>query len=211
MTFLELCKRVRQDAGVSGDGPTSVSSQTGILGKIVTFVKNANNEIQLENIDWRFLWAQGDGSTIANIGDYFAADFGISRMRSIGTFTCNGSVLEPRDWDWYMREVKAKGEADRQGEPLYYIPRPDGKIVLFPVPAEAYPVSVDYYRKPVQLDNGTDISVIPEEYHEAIVCRALMFYAHYEEDTYLFQTKLLEYNQWLNRLNQTQQPQITFG
>lgn len=211
MTFLELCKRVRQDAGVSGEGPTSVTGQNGMLARIVRFVINANNEIQLENADWYFLWAQGQGSTITKVNNYFDGDFGIDRMRSIRTFTCNEETIEARDWDWYMREVKGKGKDKELGVPKYYTVRPDNKILFFPVPDGDYPVSVDYYRKPVPLVNGTDVSVIPEEYHEAIVCRALMFYAHYEEDTYLFQTKLLEYNQWLNRLSQTQQPQITFG
>ena len=68
MNFLELCQRVRQDAGVSGEGPTAVTGQSGILSRIVSWVKQANNEIQLKNKDWRFLWAQGEGNAIKMVG-----------------------------------------------------------------------------------------------------------------------------------------------
>lgn len=211
MNYLELCQRVRQDSGVSGEGPTAIEGQNGILARIVMWVRNANNEIQLKNTDWRFLWAQGEGATVVNRRDYFPADFGISKCRSIKSFFCDEDELTQRDWDWYLREVKAKGDIDNTGVPKYFIVRPDEKIVLFPTPTAVHSVNIDYYKRPVALVNGTDKSVIPEEYHEAIVCRALMFYAHHEEDTYLFQTKLVEFNQWINLLSQSQQPKITFG
>lgn len=211
MTFLELCKRVRQDAGVSGEGPTSVSDQNGMLGKIVTWVKNANNELQLLNTDWRFLWRLGQGNSIANVSEYFPADFGISDMRSIASFYYDGAAIGLQDWNWYLDNVLATARTEEQGLPRIVATRPDGKLILWPTPNEAAPVVVNYYRKPVPLVNGTDISVIPEEYHEAIVCSALMKYAHSEEDPYLFQTKAAEYKQWINQLNQTEQPQITFS
>ena len=210
MDFLGLCQRVRQDAGVSGEGPTAVTGQTGILSRIVSWVKQANNEIQLKNKAWRFLWAQGSGNTIKMGGEYFPADFGLVKPRSIATFRYNTKTLIERDWDWYQREVKAAGKDNEHGIPTYFIVRPDEKILLFPIPADVGTVTIDYYRKPVQLVNGVDKPLLPEEYHEAIVCRALMLYAHYEEDTYLFQVKLAEFNQWINLISQTEQPQITF-
>lgn len=210
MNFLELCQRVRQDAGVSGDGPTSVTGQTGILSRIVTWVRNANNEIQLKDQHWRFLWAQGSGSTIAKLGEYFPADFGVSKFRTLSVVRYSNKELIARDWDWYQREVAAAGKANEHGIPKYYIVRPDEKILLYPIPSEAETITIDYYCKPIQLINGVDKPAIPEEYHEAIVCRALMFYGHHEEDTYLFQTKLAEFNQWISLMGQTEKPQITF-
>lgn len=210
MNYLELCQRVRQDSGVSGEGPAAINGQSGILARIVVWVKNAHNQIQLKNTDWRFLWAFGEGRTIVGHREYRPADFGVAQFRTIKSFFCDKDELIQRDWDWYLREVKAKGDTDDTGVPQYFIVKPDEKILLYPTPTAEHTVNVDYYKRPVQLVNGTDNPVIPEEFHEAIVCRALMYYAHHEEDTYLFQTKLVEYNEWVNLLSQSQQPQITF-
>jgi len=35
MNFLQLAQRVRQEAGISGDGPVSVVNQTGEMKRVV--------------------------------------------------------------------------------------------------------------------------------------------------------------------------------
>ena len=40
-TFLELCKRLRAEAGLSGSGPSTVINQTGHYGNVVRWVQQA--------------------------------------------------------------------------------------------------------------------------------------------------------------------------
>lgn len=211
MNFLALCKRVRQDAGVSGDGPSSVTGQTDILARIVTWTKNADEQLQLKNEDWRFLWAYGSGPTVAGRAEYHPADLGLSSPRTLSNVVINGEPLESQSWEWYLHNVLSEGRESEQGTPKIFVMRPDNKIMLWPTPNAVFTVHTDYYKRPVALVNGTDEPLIPSEFHEAIVCRALMFYAHYEEDTYLFQTKLVELNEWLSLMGQSQKPSLRFG
>lgn len=211
MTFLELCKRVRQDTGISGDGPASVTGQTGILDKIAVWVKTANNEIQLEKTDWRFLWRLGTGLTTAQKGEYFPADFGIVNLRAISSAHYGNAELTQKDWQWYMNNVLSANRQDEVGLSNYIIVRPDNKVLLWPTPSEQRTLTVNYYRTPVQINQNNDVPVLPEEYHEAIVCLALVKYGNSEEDNYLEQTKRMEYKQWINRISQTQSPQIGFA
>ena len=69
MNFLELCKRVHQELG-AGDGslpgtvPTTVTSQTGDLLRIVGWVQRAWEEIQATHEDWLFLQREGTLPTV---------------------------------------------------------------------------------------------------------------------------------------------------
>lgn len=210
MNFLELCKRVRQDSGVSGEGPTSVTNQTGILGRFVTWVQQANNEIQLAEKDWTYSWAYSTGNTIANRSEYISGDFGLVTPRSIASVMIDGRPIKVEGWEWYVQNVIAKGDQLRSGKVEVLITKPDGSFLLFPTPTAVMPIHIEYYKRPVQLVNGTDIPIIPAEFHEAIVCRALMFYADYEEDTYMYNKKALDYRAWMTRMRRDLQPKIQF-
>lgn len=211
MNYLQLCQRVRQDAGVSGDGPSAVTGQVGILARIVEWVKRANYDIQLERQDWSFLWASASGSTIANVASYLPADLGISSVRRIKAMLVDGDSVTLRDYSWYVTDVLQKGATSATGKPTDLIAKPDGNYLLFPIPDKIYPVHSEYYKRPVAITVNTDTPAIPEEYHEAIIAKALMYYADYEEDGYMYQKKQLEYATWLKRLSSTQKPKMEFS
>ena len=69
MNYLELCKRVHQELG-AGDGslpgtvPTTVTSQTGDLLRIVGWVQRAWEDIQSTHEDWLFLQREGTVATV---------------------------------------------------------------------------------------------------------------------------------------------------
>lgn len=45
-TYLELCQAFREDIGIAGTGPATVVGQTGILGRIVRWIADADITIQ---------------------------------------------------------------------------------------------------------------------------------------------------------------------
>jgi hypothetical protein len=62
MTYLEICKLVRQECGVQGEGtPAAVTSQRGMLKRIVEWVRDADTIIQDKHTDWDFLWKEFSG------------------------------------------------------------------------------------------------------------------------------------------------------
>ena len=77
-TYLEICKRVRQEAGIAGTGPASVLNQTGEYKRVVDWVASAWEDLQNKRSDW--LWMQGDFTfvTIASQDSYTPVEAGIA-------------------------------------------------------------------------------------------------------------------------------------
>ena len=70
MNFLELCQTVRGDASLQGEGPTSVTGQTGIYAKIVRWTNEAYIEIQSLGLDFDWMRAMCELPITAGVGSY---------------------------------------------------------------------------------------------------------------------------------------------
>ena len=81
MDYLTLCKRVVQEAGITGGGPTTVSNQSGQLAKVVGWVQQAWTDIQLMRPNWNFMNEEFVFNTDAATRDYLAADKAINDMK----------------------------------------------------------------------------------------------------------------------------------
>ena len=57
MDYLALCRRLRQECRVAGNGPASLTNQTMEYQRLITWTNEAWMEIQRANPTWRFLRA----------------------------------------------------------------------------------------------------------------------------------------------------------
>jgi hypothetical protein len=210
MTFLEICQRVRQDAGISGEGPASVTGQIGILSKVVVWVTKAILDIQVLRRQWSFLWVSASGSTQVGKKSYTPSDLNISGVKDLDVVLIGTQEVAVKKWDWWLENIRKTGKADVAGSPLYITISPDNKIHLYPVPIAIEEMSFDYYQKAVSVTVNTDTPIIPADYHEAIVEKALMYYAQYEDDDYRYQQSTVAFNGWINILSRDYLPEITF-
>lgn len=53
--FLQLCQKLRQEAGIAGNGPLTTVGQSGELGRLVDWIQQGYNDIQEKHEDWDFL------------------------------------------------------------------------------------------------------------------------------------------------------------
>lgn len=208
MTFLEICKRVRQECGVSGDGPASVSGQVGIYKKIVDWVTAAHEEIQLKHNNWRFDW----GTVTATLSD------GVETYQPNDVWSLNA-----RNWDFDSMYVyrTAEGPTSRTwlsrldynqyrqvrvpsvtGRPTYVSWAPNKALSFYPLPSSGLTLVADYWMEPMVMSANTDVPRIPSEHHMAIVWRAVMFWAASEENPALFQSARDNYQSVMNKLEQ---------
>ena len=87
----------------------------------------------------------------------------------------------PLPWVEYDK-IKGQILDTNEGFPSRVIIMPDDDLMFEPVPDGAYTILADYYLKPTRMAANDDISLIPEEYHDnAVLGRALMFYANFED------------------------------
>ena len=208
MTFLELCKRVRLEAGISGDIAT-VLNQQGIMAKLVEWVRQADLDIQ-RIPNWQFMWRMASPTLQIGVRNYLPADLDIQQVRDSLSMQLGKQYLTFVGWDTWMRQYNLQ-LSDVLAQPTLYTQRPDGVFLFDRLPDQAYPLSVTYYTKPEKMTENGSVSVVPEEYHEAIVRRALYLYACQEEDQYLMQTSQAEYDRLTTEMAGEYLPEISIN
>ena len=214
MNFLEIAKRVRQECGISGDGPSSVGGQTGMYAKIVAWARDAFNEIQGSNEEWDFDWAMTTQPLVAGKERYDPInDWGLDHKAFVkrGTYvyrTADGPHAKhwPEFIGWQgLRELRLP---DVRGIPVYASVAPDGSLYLYPIPDAGITAVVEYFRGPQVLTDNLDVPRLPERYHMAIVWRAVMFWCAHDENPALFQSAAENYRNIMRRLSVLELPDM---
>lgn len=182
-TFLQLVEELHTEAGASGIAPTAVTSQRGEAKRLVGWIRRSDLLIQTKWLNWKFLRAsvQYSQATTALLSAYAApAGWGFWDEDTFQvlypgqTIPQNLLVVEYED-------VKAEIiDNARSGPPERVVLMPSGSLRIDPLPDAIYTITADYFIKPVALAANADISAIPEQYHSAIIGRALMFYGNFE-------------------------------
>lgn len=208
MNFLELCRRVREDSGVSGDGPVAVTGQRGILQRIVNWVKLANDEIQLEHDDWLFMNYVTTQTLTAGQAEFQLTTMGVPSLRTLAKAYVGGYEVQVIDYNDWLDNLPRYTSAEAGASPMAVTLTPEQRLLVYPTLANDVTITLRGYKLPTALVNNTDVPVLPPQFHEAIVARALMYYADYEEDMYRYQRATLDYETWLKRITETQLPRI---
>ena len=208
MTFLELCKRVRADAGISGDIAT-VLNQQGMMAKLVNWVRQADLDIQRMQTSWTFMWRTATPLLQVGVRLYQPADLDIQQVRDSLSFQIGKQYLKMVSWEHWMQSYNLQ-LVDTPAQPTVFTQRPDGAFLFDRIPDQAYPLTIAYYIKPISMVSNSSVSVVPEEYHEAIVQRALYLYAKQEEDQYLMQTAQTEFDMLTSQLAADYLPDCDF-
>jgi hypothetical protein len=210
MNFLEIAKRVRQECGISGDGPAAVQSQVGISAKLVAWVQTAYEEIQSLQ-PWRYNWAEHTQALTAGVAVYAPVnDWGLD-FRELATDPIYVYRTQdgPRSKHWLCHvswaEMRDMAQVGIQGVPVYCAMRPDTTIQFHPEPQDGLTAVIEYIKNPDTLVDNLDIPVMPARYHMAIVWRAVMYWCAHDENTALYgaanqQYQIILRKMWLSEL-----------
>lgn len=221
MNRLELAQTLRSDAGISGSDDTTVDP-VGEWADVIRWIDRAWKDIQLRNAGtWNWMRKSVQFNTIANQSTYAPADAPMS-LTDFGkwvnyTFRVYqggevGNQLDLVHWQSYelFRNSYLIGSlVTEASRPNDVVIAPDKSIILYPVPSDAtFTVTADYYSKPQVLVLDTDEPEMPEEFHELILYRALMFASQVEGavDNYSIGEK--EFKAMYNRLALDQLPRM---
>jgi len=192
MNYLEMVGHLHQLCGVSGTAPATVSGQTGERARLVQWIRRAWDMIQAHSPAW--LWMQSEFSFQTTPGqrNYTIAQAGIaSRFKrwDIESFRCflTGTGVPDEQflvqWDYpILRDTYLLGsQSTNQSRPAVFAIEPQSRaIVLADIPDQIYTIRGRYFRGAQTLTIDADVPEMPEDYHWAIVYRAMMMYANYE-------------------------------
>ena len=212
MTFLEICQKVREKVGVSGVGPTAVTSQTGAHLRIVNCVIEAWREIQASSDAWKFMVKDGTLSLGAGTQTYslstITGSLPLYGSMIAGTLKFStGARLTYKTWEqWEAEDIDLGTE---QGQPNLWTEDSDRAIRFYKIPDATYSLRFRYRRSPQVLAANNDEPVCPAAFHMAIVYRAALMYAELDEAPDLARLLLPEWQTWSAKLEHDQLPTLT--
>lgn len=201
MNYLALVQALWRESGAGAHKPSTVEDQAGESERLVYWIRQADEFVQELHADWNFLWGQETFTTTSGQSVYTP---GVS----VSLFDRDAWFVEgePAPCIEYI-DIKDQVRDDTSGQPYQVVLLPDGTIRLDGDPDDAYSVQYDYWA-PVQTMqiSSTAESVIPVEYRQVIVGKALMLYAEYENAPEILQKGATMYQHWLMRLESKQLP-----
>lgn len=226
MTYLQLCQAVRAQAGISGEGPTSVENQLGVYADIVRWVAEAYAEIQTMYENWNFLHNTYQFELQGGQDQYnpsqLVSDKGAMGVRTPtkDTFIVDKASDIPINEKrlgyipWSVWQIDNSVLDGKVGRPKVYTEDPAGIYHFYPS-EEAQPNPLDninhiiefqgYSRPHVMTKNG-DTPILDEQYHELIKLKALLRYAEYYNSMEIYQTATASINEQLKALKYSELP-----
>ena len=229
-TFLELCQDTARECGVAQGGtyPTAVTSQTGILNKIVHWVADSWEEIQGRPVEWRWMRVGFSFNTVATQAEYSytaATDdetaLTIARFRRwrvddpddpAKCYLTSGGVnneywLSWLPWNHFKSIYRIGSQND--GPPTHITIDPQNRIVLGPTPNDIYTVTGDYERGLQTLSDNTDTPDMPADFHKILVYEAMIKYGYDQSSAELVNRGANYSNILLRQLEADQSEMIT--
>lgn len=221
-TFLQLCQKLRQEAGISGNGPTSVIGQAGEMKRVVDWIARAYEDLQNSEGNWNFLLSDFDFPTIIGTQEYTPMAVNLPEhetwlVNSFRVYNTAAGVDDEvwlRYWAWesFRDAYIRSGNRDTLGRPIAWTIRPTDKaVVLWPLPDTDYTIVGEYFKRPQVMVENIDEPIFPRQFHDVLMWRALMWYATYESAPELYATGQTEFNRLMSKLRRDQLPQITAG
>lgn len=205
-SYLQLCQRVRQECSIAGTF-ASVTDQTGIALRIVTWVADSDYLIQSAYADWSFLWSQFTTPTIANVTTYTApSDLGAWDLDSVYLDATLGNYAHLKWVNYDQYRSYYRNGVQSTNKPSHYSILPNNNLVLHPTPDAVYTLTADYYRIPTRLATNSDTSEIPERFEQAIIALARSKFAEEEGSPVMLQNALQEYGFWFEEMKKHHLP-----
>lgn len=183
MDLIQLVKRLRQEAGASGNDGTVVGA-TGEWKRLVDWTIDAWLDIQEDEPEWDFMQKDISFPTIAGQSTYAPpVDFRRwmnHNFRLQQTGPGDEIFMNQLPYDSFRNIFEFGSYRDQEAVPYTISIHPSKSLILGPKPLGVHTVLGRYYKLPVALVNDADEPDFPERYHMIVVWRALLSYGGYE-------------------------------
>jgi hypothetical protein len=213
VNYLELCQELVGQFGLSGgEGPQAIANNTGELLNVTRWIRDST--LYIDNLweDWRYLWLRYSGTIqTGNSSGSPPTQSGVQvrLWESTGLKIQDGTIVSS---SWtplsFMRRQEFDAQFDpdveSQAQPSVFTVMPDNTL-QFNCPADkVYNLKGAFYRRPAVLAADNDMPLIPSEYHNLIIARAVIKYGDREDAPELISGADAEYKDTLEKLEGSQ-------
>lgn len=231
-TNIELCRKLAREGRItaSASTPSTVENQSGVLLRVVGWVKDAYMDIQNRHDNWKWMRRRFSLNTVAGddsyeYGDATDVDAGaaIARfkrwwvddiyqpplcyLQSAGVASQYRLVwLDWEDWDW----LYGIG-TQNAGKPTYVTVDPQNNLRIGPKPDGIYVVTGWFQRGNQVLAEDDDVPEMPADYHDLIWRRAIEMYGMSSVAPEVFTRSQLEASRTMRALERNQLPPVRLG
>lgn len=188
MTYLELCKELVSELGIAGGtGPTTVVNQTGTLGNVCRWIRQANNDICVQWKNWRFLWTEYNEMMQAGVqappvpGTPAGVKVRQWDRSSIYLNKYTNSPVQLEFVPWEVFRAQYGFGVPAAGQPFVFTVKPDNTLIVDRPVDAIYAITGEFWRRAKMLAADNDVSDIPDEYHRLIIATAAVKYANKED------------------------------
>ncbi len=207
MNRLELCQRTAELAGIPTASFLTTVNLTGEARRVVRWVDDALEQI-LQSHLWNFQWEQatvtiqaGTNATAGTIPPHrYVRDSAYVGTRKMDDFV-----------PWQVFRTAWETPLIGNGEPSAWSIRPDKAFVVNSKPLADLTITVERYRNPVAMTADDDVPPMPTEHHLAIVYKALLLYANFEEAGVTRATAEEELGRHLSAMGMNELPSLLEG
>lgn len=226
MQFLDLVRRLRSECGIAGSGPTTVVGQTGEMRRLVDWIAQAYDELQMSRPDWEWMRKTKTFNTTASKQSYHPTnaapdialtDFSQWRNDSFRIYLTSAGknseiiLTHEHDYNGFRDYYLLGARTTTYGQPIAISIGPDKSLVFGLGPNGIYTATAEYYSTPQQLALDADIPLMPARFHMIIVYAAMKKYGMYESAVEQVQQGQSEYNKLHFQLEIDQAPPILWG
>lgn len=217
MNYLELVQRTRREAGIAGSGPTTTVALAGEMLRLAEWVREAYLEIQNSQPYWNWLH-KTVSIDLAPGGQVFhpVNGWSIYPIRyELDSFHLFDPTIGVKDTSFLQFDdypvARRTYIGPQVARPTKFTVLPTREVKMNAILDKAYNLTLDYYGTAEELTLNTDVPSLPEQYHLAIVWKALTYYADYEEVPLLRTTATLKFTQIYDQMLRTETPEMTVG
>lgn len=223
-TYLNLCKRLRQEAGISGTGPDTVIGQTGELKRVVDWIATAYDDIQKAHATWRFLRTDFEFTMTIAKNTYSPSDLSITDFATwiiehrddtgairIYNNAADESRMQYLPWDEFREAYVFGNNRTQTQRPSVVTVKPDNSLMFWAIPDVAFTCNGERYKSAAVLTADDDEPNFPERFHIGVVWKALMYYGTYESAPEKYDWGLVRHKASLRKLEMDQLERILHG
>jgi hypothetical protein len=210
--FLQICQDVLRETGVSGVGPVSVGTATGIEKKIVGYVIQAWIDVQTCRDDWPWMFKEFSFETSPMKQRYPCVELNLTDVEKwdldgAGIYkTIDGkraeSFLGSKTYDNWWKNNRIGERLPATPESIFVDPATND-LMVYPVPDDEYTISLRYYKAAQRLAADLDIPFMPtnEAWKDIIMWKALWYYGYYDGAPSVLSEADLKYNEAIHALD----------